>query len=196
MSIADDLTARYAADLRGFGAALPDDFATGARAMSAHLSDEEIEAWAKAGIELANSSLRAWEAAAEYFRASADIVERLGTEGIARWAAQATELSSRSSLIAAQFLKSTPEALAVLQPEDLEEWAQQGDRLCRGNWKSIALAQLYFQVSPSLFRSLSLSSVGRLVDVIDQLTERSYELATTALEGSGQIFASLSGHDR
>ena len=196
MSIADDLTARYAADLRGFGAALPDDFATGARAMSAHLSDEELEAWAKAGIELANSSLRAWEAAAEYFRASANIVERLGTEGIARWVAQATELSSRSSLIAAQFLKSTPEALAVLQPEDLEEWAQQGDRLCRGNWKSIALAQLYFQVSPSLFRSLSLPSVGRLVDVIDQLTERSYELATTALEGSGQIFASLSGHDR
>ena len=196
MSIADDLIARYTADLRGFGAALPDDFATGVRAMAAHLTDGEIQAWAQAGVDLANSSLRAWEAAAEYFRASPALVGRLGTEGIVRWVAQATELSSRSSLIAAQFLKSTPEALAVLQPENLEEWAQQGDRLCRGNWKSIALAQLYFQVSPALFRSLSLASVGRLVDIIDQLTERSYEVATTALEGSGQIFAGLSGHDR
>jgi len=196
MSIADDLTARYAADLRGFGAALPDDFATGVRAMAGQVTDAELEAWAQAGVDLANSSLRAWEAAAEYFRASPLLAGRLGADGLARWVAQATELSSRSSLIAAQFLKSTPEALAVLQPEQVEDWAQQGDRLCRGNWKSIALAQLYFQVSPSLFRSLSLASVGRLVDVIDQLTERSYELATTALEGSGQIFAGLSGHDR
>lgn len=196
MSIADDLAARYASDLRGFGAALPDDFAAGARAMSAHLSGAELEAWASAGIELANSSLRAWEAAAEYFRASPALAERLGAEGIVRWVTQATDLSSRSSLVAAQFLKSTPAALAVLRPDDLAEWARQGDRLCRGNWKSIALAQLYFQVSPALLRSLSLASVGRLVDVVDQLTERSYELATTALEGSSQMFAGLTATDR
>ena len=78
MSIADDLTARYAADLRGFGAALPDDFATGVRAMAAHLPDDDLEAWARAGIELANSSLRAWEAAAEYFRASPGLEARGG----------------------------------------------------------------------------------------------------------------------
>lgn len=196
MSIADDLTARYAADLRGFGAALPDDFATGVRAMAAYLSDEDLEVWARAGVELANSSLRAWEAAAEYFRASPALVDQLGAEGIVRWVALATELSSRSSLIAAQFLKSTPEALELIQPDDLDEWSRQGDRLCRGNWKSIALSQLYFQVSPSLLRSLSLVAVGRLVDIIDQLTERSYELATTALEGSAQIFSGLSSQDR
>ena len=196
MSIADDLTARYAADLRGFGAALPDDFATGVRAMATLLPETEVEAWAKAGVELANSSLRAWEAAAEYFRASPALVDRLGSEGIARWVALATDLSSRSSLISAQFLKSTPDALAVLQPDDMEEWAQQGDRLCRGNWKSIALSQLYFQVSPALFQSLPLASVSRLVDIVDQLTERSYEVATTALEGSVQIFAGLPAVDR
>lgn len=196
MSIADDLTARYAADLRGFGAALPDDFATGVRAMATLLPETEVEAWAKAGVELANSSLRAWEAAAEYFRASPALVDRLGSEGIARWVALATDLSSRSSLIAAQFLKSTPDALAALQPDDMEEWAQQGDRLCRGNWKSIALSQLYFQVSPALFQSLPLASVSRLVDIVDQLTERSYEVATTALEGSVQIFAGLPAVDR
>ncbi|MBM4409900.1 MAG: VWA domain-containing protein [Chloroflexi bacterium] len=196
MSIADDLTTRYAADLRGFGAALPDDFATGVRAMATLLPETAVEAWAKAGVELANSSLRAWEAAAEYFRASPALVDRLGVEGIARWVVLATDLSSRSSLIAAQFLKSTPDALAVLQPDDLDEWAQQGDRLCRGNWKSIALSQLYFQVSPALFQSLPLASVSRLVDIVDQLTERSYEVATTALEGAVQIFAGLPAVDR
>lgn len=196
MSIADDLIARYAVDLRGFGAALPDDFATGVHAMAGLLSEPEVEAWARAGVELANSSLRAWEAAAEYFRASPALVERLGVDGIANWVALATELSSRSSLIAAQFLKSTPDALLVLQPDDLEEWSQQGDRLCRGNWKSIALSQLYFQVSPALFQSLPLASVGRFVDIVDQLTERSYEVATTALEGAVPIFAGLPVVDR
>ena len=196
MSIAEDLIARHAADLHGFGASLPDDFAVGVLAISNFFPEDDTEAWAKAGVDLANSSLRGWEAAAEYFRASPALVDQLGIKGIARWVAQATELSAQSSLIAAQFLKSTPEALEVLRPMDIEEWAKQGERLCRGNWKSIALSQLYFQVSPALFHSLPLASVGRLVDIIDQLTERSYEVATTALEGSAEIFAGLTANDR
>jgi enoyl-CoA hydratase/carnithine racemase len=39
-------------------------------------------------------------------------------------------------------------------------------------------------------------SVGRFVDIVDQLTERSYELATTCLENAPAIFAGLSEADR
>ena len=58
------------------------------------------------------------------------------------------------------------------------------------------MARDHFQVSPQLFRSLPLNSVGRLVDIIDQLTERSYELANTCLESSPTIFANLAEDDR
>lgn len=196
MTIAEDLTARYAQELRGFGASLPDDFARGAEGVAGVLHEAQLEQWARAGIDLANHSLRSWEAAAEYFRASPGIARALEFDGLMHWVGLATALSARSSLIAAAFLKATPEALATLSPEQFEAWSQQGDRLCRGNWKSIALAALYFQASPGLFASLSLDSVGRLVDIVDQLTERSYELATTCLESAGPIFARLSPEDR
>ena len=196
MGNVEELTRRYGEQLRGFGASLPDDFAQGATALADQLDDAQLESWAAEGVALANHSLRSWEAAAEYFRASPRVLPRLGAAGLQNWLSLATELASRSSLMSAAFIKATPEVLGALDPDDLEEWSQQGDRLCRGNWKSIALAALYFQSSPALLGSLPLSSVGRLVDIVDQLTERSYELATTCLEGSGPIFSKLAAADR
>ena len=196
MTNVEELTRRYGEQLRGFGASLPDDFAQGATALAEQLDDAQLESWAAEGVALANHSLRSWEAAAEYFRASPRVLPRLGAEGLQDWLGLATELASRSSLMSAAFIKATPEVLSTLDPGELEEWSQQGDRLCRGNWKSIALAALYFQTSPALLGSLPLSSVGRLVDIVDQLTERSYELATTCLEGSGPIFSKLAAADR
>ena len=196
MTNVEELTRRYGEQLRGFGASLPDDFARGATEASEHLDDAQLETWAAEGVALANHSLRSWEAAAEYFRASPAMLPRLGADGVQAWLAVATELAGRSSLMSAAFIKATPEVLQHVEPEALDEWSQQGDRLCRGNWKSIALAALYFQTSPSLLASLPLHSVGRLVDIVDQLTERSYELATTCLEGSGPIFGKLANADR
>src|SRR5690606_33838651 len=109
-----------------------------------HLGTEELERWAQDGVALANASLRSWEAAAEYFRATPQVLDRLGADGVHEWAGTARQLAESSSLMAAAFLKSTPDALSVLPAEDLEGWAAQGERLCRGNWKSIALSALYF----------------------------------------------------
>ena len=196
MSRATDLSLQYAAELQGYGASLPDDFIAAATALESRLPVADLEAWARAGIDLAGSSLRAWEAAAEYFRASPAVVDHLGFEGMRSWARLAADLSQRSSLMAAAFLKSTPLVLDNLRADQLEAWSQQGDRLCRGNWKSIALSSLYFQVSPRLLQSMAFESVGRVVDIVDQLTERSYELATTCLETAPLLFASLPPSDR
>jgi nitric oxide reductase activation protein len=196
MTLASDLTARYAPELRGFGASLPDDFAAAAEALERVLDESQLDEWARAGVELANHSLRSWEAAAEYFRASPEMASRVDFAGLVHWVELATALSARSSLIAAAFLKATPPTLDELTLDHLDAWSDQGARLCRGNWKSIALSALYFQSSPGLLASLSLDSVGRLVDIVDQLTERSYELATTCLESAGPIFAKLAPEDR
>ena len=196
MTRAADLASQHADELRGFGASLADDFAAAVAALEPRLAEDALEEWARAGMDLARASLRSWEAAAEYFRASPLVLDRLGEEGVRRWVRIASDLSQRSSLMAAAFLKATPGALHVIDPAEIEAWAQQGDRLCRGNWKSIALSAVYFQVSPELLRSLPLASLGRLVDIIDQLTERSYELATNCLEGAPAIFASVEPADR
>jgi len=191
-----DLHERYASELKGFGASLPDDLALGLAGLESHFDEAQLERWVRAGVELANHSLRSWEASAEYFRVSPQLAEQLSFEQIEHWLYLATGLATESSLMATAFLKATPEVLTHLDPADLDQWSQQGGRLCRGNWKSIALAGLYFQHSPNLLGSLSLESVGRLVDIIDQLTERSYELANSVLEGASQIFANLASEDR
>ncbi|MEE8422445.1 MAG: VWA domain-containing protein [Dehalococcoidia bacterium] len=196
MSTAAELTERHAAELRGFGASLPDDFSEAAQALEGRLGEAELDRWAETGIALANHSLRSWEAAAEYFRASADVLSHLSFDQLMEWTGLATELADRSSVVAAAFLKATPEALEQLPPEALEAWARQGEQLCRGNWKSIALATLYFGTSPRLLDSLDLDQLSELVGVVDALTERSYELATTCLEGAPLIFDELAPDDR
>ena len=196
MTTATELTERHAAELRGFGASLPDDFGTAAAALEHELSSEQLDRWAETGITLANHSLRSWEAAAEYFRASPQVLETLSFEQLMEWTRLSTGLADRSSVVAAAFLKATPEVLEQLEPEQLEPWARQGELLCRGNWKSIALASLYFGTSPKLLDSLDLDQLDQLVAVVDALTERSYELATTCLEGSPPIFDQLAPRDR
>jgi hypothetical protein len=99
MSIADDLTARYAADLRGFGAACR----TTPSGVRAAAPSDEVEAWA-VRVDLANSSLRHGKRLrrlppSEHRRTA-------GQRGIALGRA-ATEFR-RAPLIAAQFLKSRP----------------------------------------------------------------------------------------
>ncbi|MEZ4502122.1 MAG: hypothetical protein R3C39_05820 [Dehalococcoidia bacterium] len=196
MTFADDLTARYAAELRGFGASLPDEFAAATKALEGTLSEEQLERWAAAGVALAHHSLRSWEAAAEYFRASPGLASRLTFDELQGWGETATELASRSALMSAAFLKSTPHVLDELPSEDLAVWAEQGERLCRGNWKSIALSSAYYQHSPGLLRSLNLNAMDDFVDVIDLLTERSYDLATTVLENASDVFGTLDPGDR
>ena len=196
MSPAEELATRYAAELRGFGASLPDNFSEAAHALQDRLSEDELQRWAETGIALATHSLRSWEAAAEYFRASPRLIPALSFGQLMGWALVATELAERSSMVAAAFLKATPETLGRLEPATLEPWARQGERLCRGNWKSVALSSLFFSSSPKLLESLSLEHLDQLVDVIDALTERSYELATTCLEGAGTIFGQLERADR
>jgi len=196
MTLVSDLYARFAPELKGFGASLPDDFNAALTTLESRLGADELEQWAQDGVTLANASLRSWEASAEYFRASPRVIDALGPARAHEWVVIAQRLSDSSSLMAAAFLKSTPDALVTLPADDLEAWAKQGERLCKGNWKSIALSALYFQVSPALLQHLPLTSVSRLVDVVDQLTERSYELANTCLETSPRIFALLAVEDR
>ena len=213
MRAADDVLTRYAEELRGFGPSLPDDLAAGARALEGRLGADDLDRWAAAGVELARHSLRSWEAAAEYFRVSPRLLPAFSFAEVLDWQAVASELAESSSMIAAAFVRATPDVLQPLQGADTRDlgimgewigrpgeqvrpWAALGQRLAHGNWKSVALAASFFEQSPALLHALPLDAVGELVEVVDRLSERSYQLAASCLERSGELFAALAPPDR
>ncbi|MCY3656728.1 MAG: hypothetical protein OXG95_08990 [Chloroflexi bacterium] len=213
MSAADDVLTRYADELRGFGPSLPDDLAGGARALERRLSEEDLDRWAAAGVALARHSLRSWEAAGEYFRVSPRLFPAFSFEELLDWQEVALDLAESSSMIAAAFVRATPEVLQPLQGADTRDlgimgewigrpgeqvrpWAALGKRLAHGNWKSVALAASFFEQSPALLHALPLEAVGELIDVVDRLSDRSYQLAASCLERSGELFADLAPPDR
>jgi hypothetical protein len=216
VSLADTLADRYDAALAQRGVALRDEFTESARELEEILDPVDLERWAERGADLATQSLRSWEAASEYFHVSPDVARTIPFDLVMRWAGVAERLSEASPLIAAAYMRATPGALSALPPDpdfdigiqgehfaeqtiartDLDRWAEAGERLHHGNWKSIALTVLFFDLSPELLASLSMDQLDELVDVLTVLAERSYQLATTCLESAPPLFAALDFQDR
>ena len=216
MSVADTLADRYEAELQSHGVGLRDEFLEAARELEDMLTPEDFEVWAERGAVLASQSLRSWEAAVEFFRASPEVSRLIPFDLLVRWSESAERLSEQSPLVAAAYLRATPAVVQALPADpdfdigiqgenitqqtiirtDLDSWAMAGERLHQGNWKSIALTVLFFDESPKIFSGLSMPQVDQLVDVLVVLAERSYQLATTCLEASGALFEELDFHDR
>ncbi len=216
MSAADTLADQYAAALAQRGVVLRDDFIEGARALEDVLDPADLERWASVAADLAAQSLRSWEAAQEFFKASPQVATVLPFELLMRWARVAEHLCESSPLIAAAYIRATPAALEQIPPDpdfdigiqgeflteqtisktDLDRWAEAGERLHQGNWKSIALSVLFFELSPKLLASLSMEQIDDLIDVLVILAERSYQLAQTCLEAAPDLFAALDFNDR
>ena len=216
MALAQDLTARYEVALRAQAETLVDEFATAAQALETLLTPAELERWAEVGVALAKRSLRSWEAASEFFRASPAVANLLTFERMEHWVALGARLADASPSVAATYLRATPAVIAQLPPDpetdpgitgegtfdtmparvDIERWVRGGERLNHGNWKSIALAALYFDLSARLLEHLTLEHLHELVDVVDMLSERSYQLATSCMEDAPALFAELAYPDR
>ena len=216
MTAADTLAERHDAALAQRGVTLHADFLEAARTLEALLTPEDLERWAEEGAELATRSVRSWEAAEAYFQASSRVADSLPFDMVMEWVRTARRLTDASPLMAAAYLRATPGVIEQLPPDpdydvgimgeniagqtlargDLDRWALAGERLQHGNWKSIALTVLFFDVSPKLLESLSLHQVDELVDVLGLLAERSYQLATACLEAAPELFGNLEYLDR
>jgi nitric oxide reductase NorD protein len=176
--------------------ALPPEFRRAAGELTAAIPAEEIRAWAEEGLSLASHSLRSWEAAIEYFRVSPQVLPALGTEAFRRWVHAGRDLAEYSSLAAVAYFRASPGCIAHLPEIRLTEWAALGQRLYRGHWKSVSLTSVFFAASPELLRTLNMGDLARLVELIERIAERSYELALACLEMSPDLFASLEERDR
>jgi nitric oxide reductase NorD protein len=182
--------------LARYAPSLSEAFDEALRQMAGAVDDATLDDWVQEALDLAQHSLRSWEAAADYFRVGPLLRPNMDWATFKQWVKSGKELSELSSAIAGAYFRASPTALPHLAGVQIAEWAGLGQRLYKGTWKSISLASDFFAGSPVLFHSLSLSETGRLVRIIESISERSAELAAACLESSITVFARMDRADR
>ena len=160
------------------------------------LTAEQLRDWGEEGLGLARGSLRSWESAAEYFRASPVLLDRLTYRRFRTWVAVGVEMAEVSPALAGAYFRASPGALPHVSVAQASDWALQGQSLYKGTWKSGSLAAQYFDVSPHLLPHLPLSQVRLLVDLVEALATHSYELAGACLSMAPAVLADLDRPDR
>ncbi|HEY7269968.1 MAG TPA: hypothetical protein VH951_09090, partial [Dehalococcoidia bacterium] len=190
------LKRRIENQLGNYAASLPAAFNEALSELDGQISDADLDDWVQEGIDLAKHSLRSWEATTDYFRVGAVMRPNMDAPTFKQWAHSGRDLSELSSAIAGAYFRASPTALPHLAGVQIAEWAGLGHRLYKGTWKSISLASDFFAGSPVLFHSLSLAETGRLVQIIESISERSAELAAACLESSIGVFGRMDRADR
>jgi len=190
------LIERYEADFSGYPASLLREFQKAAEAVQSLLAPPDLEVWVAAGITLAGQSLRSWEAAAEYFRASPAVLRAVPYPEFQRWAETGIALAADSATLATAYFRAGPAGLTYLSVAQLREWAELGRHLYKGTWKSSALAAQFFEALPNLLPLLTLAEARALVRFVDALATKSYELAAACLGIAPKVLAALDRADR
>ena len=171
-------------------------FRESALSLPPELSDQQIQLWLEEGFDLAAHSLRSWEPTADYFRLAPPILLTLDEASFRQWVATGRELAEHASAIASAYFRASPEVLPLLTGGQVREWAFLGDRLYKATWKSISLASEFLNLSPTLLQDLAIPEMGRLVGVIESISDRSADLAAACLEASPNLASSLNQSER
>jgi hypothetical protein len=159
--------------------------------MRAALDDGQLEAWAQAGVELAQETVASWEAASSYFRASPQVLALMPSEHLAGWARFGCATCTESPAMAASYFEASPGAIARVGYRRIESWGSLGRGLFRGTWKSSKLSCLFITSSPALLESATLSELRQLAGFLDSLSRRSNDLALECLAVGQNLFPVL-----
>ena len=160
------------------------------------LPEAKLRAWSDEALELADHSLRSWEACSDYLRVSPAVLPGLDEAAFHDWAATGRRLAELSAAVASAYFRASPATLPRLAGTQLHDWAHFGDRLYKGTWKSISLTSEFFALTPALLDNLSLPEIGRFVRILEGVADRSADLATACLEASTGVFANLEHAER
>ncbi len=196
MSLSQKFVDDIALRLARFSQNLPESFRESIADVNGRLDDAIVTEWAEEGASLADHSLRSWEATADFYRVGPAILDLIDRSTFRLWAAAGRDLAEMSSAVAGAYYRASPTALPHLAGAQIGEWSEMGKRLYRGTWKSISLASDFFAETPVLLHSLGLGEIGRLVRIIEGISERSAELAAACLESSIAVFGKLERRDR
>ena len=180
-----------ARELAQFPAAVLQQYEAAHERAETLLSAEDLVTWAEAGAAIARQSVRAWEAATDYYAASMDVLPFLSFANFIPWSNYGAELCQASPTIAAAYFRASSRTLPHLRPRQVAGWSELGKSLSKGTWKSTALACKFFEVSPDMVPTMTFPEMERFIRFIDILSQRSYDLATECLELSQGVFVQL-----
>ena len=159
------------------------------------LTEPQTSTWALAGVEIAGQTVRSWEAAAQYYRVSHEVIGYMPFNYFVKWTQCGVSLCQESPTLATAYFEASPGTISKLRSRHIESWAALGQSLYRGTWKSSTLASKFFASSPSLVNSLSFPELEQFVAFLDALSHRSYDLAAECLALGQQLFP-LIGDDK
>ncbi len=164
--------------------------------MSDLLNSQQLSLWAEVGVRLADQTVRSWESAAQYYKASAKIVSLMPFSRFEEWAGCGVRLCQDSPTLATCYFNASPNTLKKLRARHVEAWAMMGRRLYKGTWKSGTLACKFFDSSPKLVQSLDIEELDRFVAFLEYVSRRSYDVATDCIVIGERIFPALGDHNR
>ena len=196
MAISKNIQDDYEQELTSFPPAVVSQYRTSARLLAGILREDDFRSWATEGISIARHSFRSWEAGAEYFRVTPQVLAKLPFPNFMEWARWGKVLAKESAVLSTTFFHSSPEALAHLTPHQIGDWVSLGKGLYKGTWKSGTLSSRFFETSPSLLRYMTLGEFRRFVTFLDALSRRSYDLANECLASAEPVFRSMEKQDR
>ena len=186
-----DQTEAIEAALRRYPPAVAAEFDEARKAMAAVIDAQQLDRWARRGLDLAGQTVRSWEAAVQFYRVSPEVVGLMPFTYFEKWAECGNGLCSQSPALATSYFLASPGTMAVLRSRHIESWAGLGRGLYKGTWKSSTLSCKFFETSPALLRSLTLPELERFVTFLDALSHRSYDLATECLTLGEKLFPHL-----
>ncbi|MFQ5860644.1 MAG: hypothetical protein ACE5IG_03730, partial [Dehalococcoidia bacterium] len=182
-------------ELRRFPEPVLQEFRQALEHLDGVLHQEELPSWAAEGLALAQQTVRSWEAAVEYYRASPRVARLHSFSTLHQWARSGALLCQDAPAVATAFFKASPAVMGHIRPQHIPRWASLGQSLYKGTWKSSNLAAKFFDLSPGLTRELPFWEVELLVSLIEALAQHSYDAASECLL-LGQDTLSRMGKER
>jgi hypothetical protein len=182
-------------ELRRFPPAVGEDFRQAATTLGSALAPHELQAWAQQGLAIAQRTVRSWESASEYFRASPLVLPALSFSNLLAWGRSGESLCESSPTVATAYFRASPGALKQLRPSQIAAWSVLGQRLYTGTWKSSALASRFFEASGELLACLTFPELERFHALITLMAQRSYDMALECLDRGPEVFP-LMGESR
>ncbi len=182
-------------ELGKYPASVTDEFDKARGQMPPNLTDAQMREWANSGLQIAQETVRSWEAAAEFYKVSAKVLGYMPLNYFFKWTDCGKSLCSESPTLAAAYFEASPGTMSKLRSRHIESWANLGRTLYKGTWKSSTLACKFFQSSPALLEDISFPEMERFAKFLDALSHRSYDLSSDCLTLGQQLFPMI-GEDR
>ncbi|MCH8109806.1 MAG: hypothetical protein IIB15_06725, partial [Chloroflexi bacterium] len=182
-------------ELRRFPASVLEELEKARESMPDTMTDAQGLEWGRSGLEIAQQTVRSWEAAAQYYRVSPQVITFMPFNYFIKWTECGSVLCKESPTLATAYFVASPGAMGKLRSRHIETWSKLGRSLYKGTWKSSTLACKFFESSSALLENLSFQELEQFVAFLDSLSHRSYDLASECLQIGQQLFP-LIGNDK